>query len=406
MKKFIFPTAFLLLTFILFAQVERHEVTVTNIEVAARVLEGNRFVDDLTIEDFELYEDGILQKIEALYLVKKTNIEREETLKKFNPALSRHYYLLFQITDYNPKLAEAIDYFINQVLQPEDTLMIWTSIKRYNLSSNAIKTMPRETISKEMQKIIRKDTKIGASQYRELMRNLKRLVRAISSSAGYEGPTMTEMETDSTSSMFGLEINLPRYRETLQKMESLRIVDEKMLIQFANILKKQEGENIVFFFYQREFRPEIKSNILNRMMSINQDNPNVMGDLQDLFLAYHREIQYDINKIRQAFADSSLLFNFIFMHKTPEIVSGIYMREQSEDVFSTLSEAAKATGGVVDSSQNPAVGFKNALDTSQYYYLLYYSPKNYIKDEKFKHITIKLKNKDYRITHRAGYYAN
>jgi len=189
-------------------------------------------------------------------------------------------------------------------------------------------------------------------------------------------------------------------------MESLRIVDEKMLIQFANILKKQEGENIVFFFYQREFRPEIKPNILNRMMSINQDNPNVMGDLQDLFQAYHREIQYDTNKIRQAFADSSLLFNFIFTHKTPEIVSGIYMREQSEDVFSTLSEAAKATGGIVDSSQNPAVGFKNALDTSQYYYLLYYSPKNYIKEGKFKHITVKLKNKDYRITHRAGYYAN
>ncbi|GAF71422.1 unnamed protein product, partial [marine sediment metagenome] len=144
---------------------------------------------------------------------------------------------------------------------------------------------------------------------------------------------------------------------------------------------------------------------LNRMMSIYQDDPNIMGGLQDLFQAYHRDIEFETDKIKEAFADSSILFNFIFMNKTPEIVSGIHMREQSEDVFSALSEAAKATGGVIDNSQNPAVGFKNALDTSQYYYILYYSPKDYTRDGKFKHITVKVKNKDYRIRHRVGYYA-
>jgi len=405
MKKIIFAIVFLLLTFILFAQVERHEVVVTNIEVSARVLDGNQFVDNLTIEDFEVYEDGILQKIEALYLIKKSKIEREETLKRYNPALSRHYYLLFQTIDYNPKMEEAINYFIHQVLQPEDTLMIWTSVKRYNLPSSAIKTMPRETISKEMQKIVRKDTNIGAMQYRNLMKDLKRIVRGIASSSGGEMPTIKDMETDSSSSMFGIEMLLPRYRETLQKMEDLRIVNDKMLIQFAKILKRQEGENIVFFFYQREFRPEIQSSTLNRMMSIYQDDPNIMGGLQDLFQAYHRDIEFETDKIKEAFADSSILFNFIFMNKTPENISGIHMREQSEDVFSTLSEAAKATGGVIDNSQNPAVGFKNALDTSQYYYILYYSPKNYTRDGKFKRITVKVKNKDYRIRHRVGYYA-
>lgn len=405
MKKIIFSIVFLLLTFVLFAQVERHEVVVTNIEVSARVLDGNKFVEDLTIEDFEVYEDDVLQKVEALYLVKKSKIEREETVKRYNPALSRHYYLLFQTTDYNPKMEDAINYFIHQVLQPEDTLMIWTPVKRYNLPSRAIKTMPRETISKEMQKIIRKDTKIGAMQYRDLMKDLKRIVRAISSSSGAEMPTMRDMETDSSSSMFGLEMLLPRYKDTLQKMEDLRIINDKMLIQFANILKRQEGENIVFFFYQREFRPEIQSSTLNKMMSLFQDDPNIMGGLQDLFQAYHRDIEFETDKIKEAFADSSLLFNFIFMNKTPETVSGVYMREQSEDVFSTLSEAAKATGGIIDNSQNPAVGFKNALDTSQYYYILYYSPKNYTRDGKFKRITVKVKNKDYKIKHRVGYYA-
>ena len=81
---------------------------------------------DLTIEDFELFENYEHQKIEALYLIRKTNIEREEALKRFNPALTRHFYLIFQITDYNPRFAEASGHLFNQVLLPGDTLTIMT----------------------------------------------------------------------------------------------------------------------------------------------------------------------------------------------------------------------------------------------------------------------------------------
>ena len=72
------------------------------------------------------------------------------------------------------------------------------------------------------------------------------------------------------------------------------------------------------------------------------------------------------------FADASILFNLIFMHKEPENVSGIYMREQSEDVFRTFLEIAQAAGGIVESSQNPVAAFKNTLKIAESYYLLYY----------------------------------
>ncbi|MCK4824485.1 VWA domain-containing protein, partial [bacterium] len=70
------------------------------------------------------------------------------------------------------------------------------------------------------------------------------------------------------------------------------------------------------------------------------------------------------------------------------------------------SQIAKATGGIIDSSQNPSYAFKNAAAISESYYLLYYSPKNYIKDGKFKTITVRTKNLDYKVTHRKGYYSN
>ena len=408
MKKFILLILFFSLAFFLFAQVEKHEVTVTNVEVQVRVLDGNRFVDNLKIEDFEVYEEEKPQKIEALYLVKKTNVERKEEFSNFNPNLSRNFYLIFQMIDYNPKLDEAIDYLINNVLLPNDTLSIWTPVDKYNLSAEALKKLPKEKIIKEMKSILRKDTKIGLMSYNDLLRELKKLVRSMSSAAGFqqESNVMADMETDSTSQAFSLEFLLPKYRETLEKLDNLRLVDEKMFLRFAEALKKQQGENYVFFFYQREFRPEISPSIINRMTSVYQDSPNIMSDLQDLFQFYHRNVQFDVNRIKQAFSDSSFVFNFVFMNKEPEYVSGVSMREQSEDVFSVFSEAAKATGGVVDNSQNPAHGFKSGLEASDSYYLLYYAPADYQKDGKFKPIRVKVKDKDYQIIHRLGYIAN
>jgi len=141
------------------------------------------------------------------------------------------------------------------------------------------------------------------------------------------------------------------------------------------------------------------------LMAMYQDQPNILGDLMDLMQFYSRDPKWNINNIKQAFADSSIFFNFIYMHKEPENVSGIRMTEQSEDIFETFSQVAEATGGIIDSSQNPATSFKNGTKISESYYILYYSPEKYIKDGKYKSIEVKVKNKDYKITHRQGYFA-
>lgn len=405
MRKFIFPITFLFLTLTLFSQVGEHEITLTNVVVPVKVLDGSKLVENLTIEDFELYEDGILQKIEALYLVQKTNVQRKETLREFNPPLSRHFDLLFQTIDYNPKFAEAIDYFFNNVFRPEDTLTIMTPVDNYNLSRNAIRTVSKEDISKAMQNIVRKDTNVGSSSYRSLMRDLKRIVGSISS-VGRSDESADEFSySDGDSS--SLELMFPRYRETLQKMEAERMVDYKKFIQFAASRKgMKRGQKNVFFFYQREFRPELSSSVQNRLMNSFQDKPQILAEIRDLFQFYRRDFTFNTEKVIQAFADASISFNLIFMHKEPDRSVGISMREQSEDAFNAFSRLAEATGGVVDSSQNPAPAFINAVDNSQSYYLLYYSPADYKEDGKFKSIEVKLKNKNFKIAHRLGYFTN
>ena len=80
--------------------------------------------------------------------------------------------------------------------------------------------------------------------------------------------------------------------------------------------------------------------------------------------------------------------------------------EHSEDIYSAFKQMAQATGGFVESSANPESLFKRAVDASANYYLLYYSPKNYKGEGKFREINVRVKDKDYRVIHRAGYFDN
>ena len=401
MKKIIFPLLFFLAALNLSPQLEQHEVSVTNVAVPARVFEGDKFIDDLKIEDFEIFENGIPQKVEALYLTQKTHIVRAEEFQSYAPKVSRNFFLIFQLTEYNPKLEEAFDYLFSDVLLPEDTLTIITPVKNYSLPKQALEKFSKEQLSEEMQSIIRKDTNIGSAQYRSIMRDLRRIVQAISGDS-----FMSDSDSGSGGEFSSLDLLFPRYRQALQDMEKLRVVEEQWFLSFAQQLKRLEGQKNVFFFYQREFRPEISQRVIDGLLHANQDRPNIQGDIQDLFQMYYRDTNLNADRIKQAFADSAMYFYFIFMNKKPENVTGVHMREQSEDVFNTFKQVTEATGGLVDSSQNPAAGFRNAVGASEGCYVLYYSPKDYKKDGKFKNIEVKVKNKDCKITYRTGYFAN
>ncbi len=405
MKKIILTLIVLSLAIFIFARQEQHQVTVRNIEVPTRVFLKDQFVEDLTIQDFEIYENGIPQKIEALYLTSKKDILRQEELKNYSPQTSRNFYLLFQYTEYDPKLAKAIDFFFQNMILPGDSLLLMTPKKKnYYMSSEALKQKPRKTVSKDMLKILKKDIKISSSAYRSSMMSLKTLVKSISSQGG--GPADLELSSEFESAASSLPQLLNRYRMNLVKLEELRIMDPKLFLQFAAKLKAIPGQKYVYFFYEREFRPEISQSALNVITSQHHADPGIMGDLQDLFQFYRRDEKIDVERLKNAFADAGVCLNFLFTSREVKSYPGIYMREQSEDYFKAFTEIAKATGGIVHSSQNPSAAFMKALDTTENYYLLYYSPTNYKADGSYKNIEVKVKNKDLKVTYRQGYYAN
>jgi hypothetical protein len=84
----------------------------------------------------------------------------------------------------------------------------------------------------------------------------------------------------------------------------------------------------------------------------------------------------------------------------------VLFEEHSEDIFAPFFELAKATGGLAESTSNPVFALEKAGEASDNYYLLYYQPKDYVADGKFKKIRVSVKGKAYRVLNRSGYFAN
>ena len=256
-----------------------------------------------------------------------------------------------------------------------------------------------------MTNILRKDILRGSGEYRDLVSDLRRLTTAIGGNApGAKEDMESDVTTDADSGV-GLEMQIDRYRQALMKMEGIRLVDEGKLAAFANSLKAVPGQKTVVLFYQREFRPEISPAALNRLMSLYQDNPDILGNLMDLFHFFKREKKFDAGKIAKAFADAGIDFHFIFMEKKNQRVFGATMKEESEDTYPGFVQIARDTGGTSETSANPGVAFKRAAEMANDYYVLSFVPGASAIAGAFRKIDVYVDRAGCQVLNPLGYYA-
>ncbi len=379
MKKHTILLAILVLGLTLFAQEIQEKAVAINIEVPVRVFKGKTFIDNLTIDDFEIFEEGVLQTVEAVYFIRKTEIIRkeikreeipgkEEKQTEFTPDPSRTFVLMFEIIEYLPKIGDVLDYFFESVIRPGDSLIIATPTKTYNLNSLALERVSGEEIANELKGKIRADAIRSRSEYRRLLLHIRDI-------QDHAMVNKREMLMDA-----------------LRLLKDLTYFDVKKAEAFAEFIKVNDGQKQVFFFFQERLMP---------MAGI--------GFSDKVELLY--DVSLDSEKLRHAFSDSSITCNFLYI-KQVTVESDLKQRRKSSMVESSMQsfrglwELADVTGGLKDTSANAAAAFERAVDYSESYYLLYYSPKDYKADGKFKKIKVKVKGQRYRITHRSGYVAD
>jgi len=390
----------------------RHETATVNIEIPVRVFRGGDFVDGLTIGDFEVTDNGRPQRIEALYLVKRAAIERKSGTTAFDPATDRHFYLLFEVGEFDPKIPEAVDHFVRNVLLPGDELAISTPLKTYRMKGDVLLTSAKEAISRQITGIVRHDTLVGYAEYRSIIEELKSLARSVAgfSPGDFGGgsgiPTDPFSSATSLATGSSIEEQLQNYSDLLSRLQSLRVIDRDRLLQFASHLNGLSGEKNVFLFYQREYIPKLDPKVLAMFGVAYNERMDIVQTLNNLFQFYHRDVPLDLAEINRAFADSATAVHFLFLARPAERSEGIVMAEQSEDIFTVFSQMSRATGGIATSSANISALMKGAAEASENYYLLYFTPDAYRADGTFHDLRVTVKGGGVRVVHRAGYIAD
>ncbi|MCG2814910.1 MAG: hypothetical protein L6425_03080 [Candidatus Aminicenantes bacterium] len=196
MKRIVVLVVMLICAVFIFAQSSKqesnqtiqHEASAINIEVPVRVYKGDEFVDDLTIDDFELYEDGILQTIDAVYLIHNTKIIEQEhrvpvkneipnPAQPYIPTTSRNFVIMFEIINYLPKIGLAIDHFFNNVVQPNDSIIIVTPQKTYSFNPEAFQKISKAQIADQLKTKLKKDSYLANREYQNLLRDFKDIQR-------------------------------------------------------------------------------------------------------------------------------------------------------------------------------------------------------------------------------------
>ncbi|HUT07332.1 MAG TPA: hypothetical protein VMY15_00675 [Candidatus Latescibacteria bacterium] len=400
MKKWIWLIAAVPLAFAA-AQTIQHETRTLNIEIPVRVFKGTAFVDTLMLDDFQVWDNGKPQKLEAVYLVKKTNIERREEARAFAPRMARHFTLIFEMSEFDPRLDEGLEYFVNNVLIPGDSLVVVTPMKTYRMRTEASFGQERSQVLKRLVGLVRRDILIGNSEYRSLLEELKGIARNL---AGSISGGASSIEGQFAGGSF--EEQLQNYAANLSRFEALRQVDEKKFLEFARFLKTIEGQKDVFLFYQREFVPNLDPKIMNQFLGLYNSRVDVVLSVMNLFDFSKRDTTFDVGAVKRAFSDASTAIHFLFLTSQAEAAPGIVMEERTEDVFEPFREMARATGGFSEVSANFEFIMKSAAAALENYYLLYYTPVDYKADGSFHELKVKVKSGGYRLTHRSGYIAD
>jgi VWFA-related protein len=372
-----------------------HDVSVVNITVPVRVYDGDRFVDSLKLEDFEVYEDGRPQQVQAVYLVRGAGIQRREgPLKSISPVTRRHFVLLFLMTEYLPEIDAAVNTFFDEVLRSGDTVDLVTPRKNYRLTGSIASEDGLRRAKREVGSKVRQDLLVDSGEYAGIIQNM------IDDLGGGADPEYAG-------------VNLQSYATNLQRLAALRTIDPERLTAFANELKGRPGAKHVFLFFQKERVPQFSNRALAKFLS--SARSDTVLQVMELMSEVQRQVPIDRDAILKIFADASLDVHFLYVTRTrrdfahdverPSVLEDVTMGEHAGDIYSAFREIAAATGGTADASANPSALLRKAAQASEQYYLLYYRPQPYTADGKFHEIKIKIRQGGYRVTHRAGYVA-
>jgi hypothetical protein len=268
-----------------------------------------------------------------------------------------NYILFFHVTDYDPKLADAVEYFFKKVLKPEDQLTLLSLERPYSYTQKTRQTVPLEKLIEVTNKKLKTDTPIGALGHNQVFEEMVGIIRdihGILNPSASKGGAITDPMTE-------LKILMGRYRKLRESLRNTRKLNESLLIKLAGLFKNLKGQNYIYIFYQKEFQAIPDRNSMNRLTQI----ANIRFDVMELFRQENTEAFIDVEKVDKALKESAVTLDLFYLNMKNKRQPHMELKEFSGDIYNVLSKLAKSTGGIIVATAKPEEALKKALNAQQ-----------------------------------------
>jgi hypothetical protein len=394
-------------------EVLKESVRVVNVEVPVRVYFKGQPVDNLTREDFKLYEGGKRQEIHG-FILKRKKIKAQDlelNAERLQVPQSRYFTLVFRITHFNDYIKKGLDYVFDRVLKEKDKLLVFV-----NDRSAFFKNLTdKNSIRKKLDQMLR-DASLKARK--KLLLYIKHIESQINK-------TKFEMLLREGSRVSPGRIYYDVVEYLYKILEIWKIYKKEHLIpdinkyyNFARFLKDIKMEKWVINFYQFEVFPDIMVNS-DMMRKIN----NLIGHLQtmgDRLLPFVRMIEKSLielekemslamdfpsDEVSKIFHNVDVTFHSIFMKTSISTLHEDFeYREIASELESSLRAITDRTGGKLVVSNKLDLALDEISKIEDLYYVLTYAPKN---PDSVGKIKVKLRNRKYKLVYspnlRTGY---
>jgi hypothetical protein len=355
------------------------KVEVTNIRIPVRVFHKGKPVQGLKKEDFKLFVNGKEREIRAFYETSKkiTMADAAAGAKNTNPRL---FLLMFNISDPDIKIKEAVDPFFKNILRPGDRLMVFTN--GYVLNDRLVSDP--ETERQKIEFILQAEKAKARWNETQIKINIETLykeyIEIIQSSQG-------EMI------QFARRYFIRNYIKYLDSFRAdLLEMNVSQYIELASYLEKQDTDKWVLNFFQIPHFPRVK-----QLTDLDEDLSKSTYYF-DMVEAVNTPADMDEKSISKFFINTGATFHTVLMGSRDKILTNENFEYASVPVSSEdiLKRATKLTGGAITRSNKTGKFFSKLSAGEDVYYNLFYASDSSAKHKKEK-IKITIPNAKYKV---------
>jgi len=393
----------------------REEVRVTNIEVPVRVYHRGQPVENLTRDDFKLYEGKKSQPINGFYLKKRkirTLYPNQSQLDLIpTPSKSRLIILTFHLTRYNSDLKKGIAYLFNHILKEQDQIIVFVNDTTIILNNPTLETRRAQLEEALSQESIKANHRL-TGYFNKIQRSLHFTKTELEMRAQAEASV--PIDTRPAQIISFLKYYLSTWKE-YKKRYLLPDIDN--YYSFTNFLTKINKEKWIINFYQVEMFPKMKFTgdlrqqievITNQMLSTDGEGIQyarmILNLLKEIELELNVARDFDADEISKFFYKTDVTCHSIFSWIQKESASpDLEFGTVSTDIENSLREITSKTGGALISSNDLKSALNSIAQKEDTFYMLTFAPADSSKTGKIK---VEVKNKNYQVIYDNHIRAN